>query len=143
MLKTSAKTDYACKALMELALTYPSDHPISISTIANKQKIPVKFLTQILLNLKHLGLVESVRGKQGGYILLKAPKDITLADVILAFEAQKNVKNIKEATPGKKDAMAQVWKELTGEIMGKLNELNFEVICNKKKQLDNVVSYEI
>lgn len=142
MLKISAKTDYACKALLELSINWPNTQPVSISTIAQSQRIPLKFLTQILLNLKQVGYVESVRGKQGGYLLIVPPKEINLGQVLLAFEAKKNVKN-QRGMVSKKDVMAHVWHEIDSDIMQKLIALTFENICNRKKQLDNVVSYEI
>src|SRR5262245_53536106 len=92
-MKISAKTDYACRAILELALHWPNSVPLQISSIAGNRKIPVKFPTQILVTLKQTGLVESIRGQKGGYVLAKAPKDITLREVVANFE--------KAAVPGR------------------------------------------
>lgn len=81
----SRKTKYAIKALQYLALV--SDHqPVLISEISESQSIPHKFLELILLELKKHGFVQSRKGKGGGYLLSKAPEDITLADIINGLE---------------------------------------------------------
>lgn len=78
----SARQQYALKAILELSLHWPNRDPLVVSVISKKQAIPLKFLTQILLSLKSIGLVESIRGKQGGYLLRKKPSEISLADVL-------------------------------------------------------------
>lgn len=77
----SQKAKYALRALLMLA-SHPGDQPLLISDIAESQRIPKKFLEQILLDLKFHGLVTSRRGKHGGYVLLKPADLITLADVM-------------------------------------------------------------
>ena len=81
-MKISAKIDYACRALLELALHWPNKEPLPITEIADKEKIPVKFLVHILINLKNLGYIQSVRGNRGGYLLVKNPSEINLLEVI-------------------------------------------------------------
>jgi Rrf2 family protein len=85
-MKVSAKAEYACFALMELAITYAEAQPVSVKTIADAHGIPQNFLVQILLQLKRAGLVASVRGASGGYQLAKAPTEISLAEIIDAFD---------------------------------------------------------
>jgi Rrf2 family protein len=75
------KAKYALRALAILAQA-DADKPMLISDIAAQQKIPKKFLEQILLELKHRDIVESRRGKQGGYLLLKPAKDITFGEIL-------------------------------------------------------------
>lgn len=77
----SARTEYACIAVLELAMRCGGD-PVRIRSIAEAHGIPSRFLVQILLQLKGAGLVQSTRGAAGGYRLSKAPNDITLADVM-------------------------------------------------------------
>jgi Rrf2 family protein len=77
----SKKTQYALRALTYLALNYDGE-PVKISTIAIKQRIPLKFLENILVELKNAGLLESKKGKGGGYVLKLSPKKISLATVI-------------------------------------------------------------
>ncbi len=77
----SQKAKYALRALIALAKADPKD-PLLISRIAEEQKIPRKFLEQILLELKNAGLLASRRGKLGGYALLKPPAEITFGQVL-------------------------------------------------------------
>jgi Rrf2 family protein len=81
----SKKTRYALMALTKLSREYGKG-AILISDIAKEEKIPQRFLENILLELKNLGLLGSKLGKNGGYFLLKNPEDISLADVIRYFE---------------------------------------------------------
>ncbi|MBK8198282.1 MAG: Rrf2 family transcriptional regulator [Acidobacteria bacterium] len=77
----SQKSKYALRALMALA-DRSGDAPMLIGEIAAQEVIPRKFLEQILLDLKHQGLVVSRRGKAGGYILLRRPETITFGEVL-------------------------------------------------------------
>src|SRR5215510_3804391 len=83
----SAKTEYACLAMLELAAQYGDPRPVRLTEIANKHGISSpRFLVQILIQLNKAGLVTSTRGAAGGYHLAKKPADITLADVVAAVE---------------------------------------------------------
>ena len=75
------KNQYALRAIYELARCYGKG-PTKIATIAARQAIPVRFLEVILNQLKNSGLVQSKRGFQGGYSLLRPPKEITIGDVM-------------------------------------------------------------
>lgn len=77
----SKKTQYAFHALIYLA-EHAKDHPVLISEIAQKKNISIKFLENILLELKNSGILSSKKGKGGGYFLLKPPEEIMLARVI-------------------------------------------------------------
>ena len=77
----SQKAKYALRALVALAKAEPGA-PLFISEIAEKQRIPKKFLEQILLDLKHHGIVTSRRGKAGGYLLLRPADTITFGEVL-------------------------------------------------------------
>lgn len=77
----SKKSQYAFKALTYLAAKF-NEGPVLISEIAKKKKIPLKFLENILLELKKAGMLESKKGKGGGYFLKKDPAKIKAADVI-------------------------------------------------------------
>jgi len=84
-MRVSAKVDYAVRASAELAAA-AGEGPQKGERIAQAQEIPLKFLENILLDLKHAGLVQSQRGAEGGYWLARAPEEISLADVIRAVE---------------------------------------------------------
>ncbi len=77
----SQKAKYALRALVALCRARP-EMPLMISEISRSQAIPKKFLEQILLELKRHGIVSSRRGRQGGYVLLRAPSDVTFGEVL-------------------------------------------------------------
>ena len=81
-MKVSAKTEYACIAVMELAANYGSPEPVRIRNIAERHFVPPRFLVQILLQLKGAGIVSSTRGASGGYNLIPRPEDVTLGQVM-------------------------------------------------------------
>jgi Rrf2 family protein len=77
----SKRSQYALKALGYLTEKY-REGPVLISEIARKKKIPLKFLENILLELKNMGILESKKGKGGGYFLKRNPKNVRVAEVI-------------------------------------------------------------
>jgi len=81
-MKISAKTEYACVAVMELAKSQGSNEPVRIRNIAEQHQVPPRFLVQILLQLKGAGIVSSIRGASGGYHLIPKPEDVTLGQVM-------------------------------------------------------------
>lgn len=81
-MKISAKAQYACIAILELAGSYGDGQPVRIRQIADAHAIPQRFLVQILLQLKAAGYVTSTRGASGGYRLAKPPDQVDLASVI-------------------------------------------------------------
>jgi Rrf2 family protein len=81
----SKKTRYAIVALQLLAREYGKG-PVLIREIADREKIPQRFLESILLELRKLGILGSKLGKEGGYYLLKNPADVTLFEIVRHFE---------------------------------------------------------
>ena len=79
------KTEYALRALFELAKRNGND-PVPVSVIAEAQAIPPRFLENVLIQIKAAGIVESVRGRDGGYRLARPPEEITMGQVIRAME---------------------------------------------------------
>lgn len=84
--KVSTRGDYACRALLSLALHTGQTQPTSVRDIAERTGLPQPYLEQILLALKGAGLVRSKRGVGGGYVLARAPQDITLSQIVSAVE---------------------------------------------------------
>jgi Rrf2 family protein len=82
--RVSAKADYALRAVIELAAT--ADGPVKGERIAQAQEIPLKFLENILGDLRHAGIVRSQRGVDGGYWLARPAQELTVADVVRAIE---------------------------------------------------------
>jgi Rrf2 family protein len=83
--RITAKVDYAIRALAELAAASGSE-PVKGERLAAAQDVPLRFLENILRELRHAGIVQAQRGAEGGYWLARPAADITLADVIRAVE---------------------------------------------------------
>lgn len=84
-MKLSTKGRYGLRAILDVALNR-NDGPVTLNSIAERQGISEGYLEQLMVPLKRAGLVKSVRGAQGGYILAKEPKEITVGEVIRALE---------------------------------------------------------
>jgi Rrf2 family protein len=110
-MRISAKADYAVRAAVQLASA--GDGPTKGDAIARAQAIPVKFLENILADLRHAGLVRSQRGAEGGYWLARPAAEITVADVIRAVEGP--LASVRGQPPehvayeGAAASLAQVW----------------------------------
>jgi len=84
-MRVSSRGRYGVRAMLELARTYGSG-PVTLRKIAESQHISAAYLGQIVGPLRRAGLLTSVRGAQGGYVLAREPQDITLGEVIRAIE---------------------------------------------------------
>jgi Rrf2 family cysteine metabolism transcriptional repressor len=82
--KLSVKSDYAARAVLGLARHYPTGTALRVEDLAAEQGVPANYLVQILIELKAQGIARSLRGKEGGYMLARAPADINLGDVLRA-----------------------------------------------------------
>jgi Rrf2 family protein len=124
-MRLSAKADYALRASLELASA--GDGHVKAEALARAQSIPLRFLEQILLDLKHAGLVASRRGAEGGYWLAKAPAEISLADVIRAVEGP--LANVRGVRPEELDyegsavALRDVFVALRANIRAVLEDV--------------------
>lgn len=85
-MRVSTRGDYACRALLSLALHADTAGPTSVRDIAERTGLPQPYLEQILLALKGAGLVRSKRGVGGGYVLARDPADIRLSEIISAVD---------------------------------------------------------
>ena len=130
----SAKVEYACVAVLELAARYDSDEPVRIRDIADAHGIPSRFLVQILLQLKGAGLVQSTRGATGGYALAKPPEAISLADVMEVLEGPTQVhSNIARQTPATR-ALQSVWNEVADTQRSMLESTTFADLAERLRQ---------
>jgi Rrf2 family iron-sulfur cluster assembly transcriptional regulator len=84
--RVSTRGDYACRALLSLALHAGNEGPTSVRDIAERTGLPQPYLEQILLALKGAGLVRSKRGVGGGYVLARDPADIKISEIVSAVD---------------------------------------------------------
>jgi len=140
-MRISAKVEYACLAILELAARYDTNEPVRIRTIAQEHGIPERFLVQILLQLKGAGLVASTRGAAGGYQLIKAPSEISLGDVMWAIEGQEEPSSaISDRSPTGK-VLHQAWREISDRQREMLEGLTFSELADRVKQQAEVMYY--
>jgi Rrf2 family protein len=122
--RVSAKTDYAIRAALELAAAASDGKPMKGERISTAQAIPLRFLENILMQLRHAGLVESRRGADGGYRLARPAGDVTLADVIRAIDGP--LAGVSGARPETLDftgvaaPMRDVWIAVRASLRGVL-----------------------
>ncbi|MDR2437768.1 MAG: Rrf2 family transcriptional regulator [Planctomycetaceae bacterium] len=128
-LKISAKTEYACIAIMELAIHKNSMEPVRIRNIAERHSVPPRFLVQILLQLKSADIVESTRGATGGYRLKKSPEEVTLGQVMNIIEAPpNNGKRMPNQTNAESEAatvLNNIWNDAEKCRHDFLNKITF------------------
>jgi Rrf2 family protein len=139
----SKKTQYSLYALLHLAKQYGMG-PVLISEIAEKEKIPRKFLENILLELKNNGFVGSKKGKGGGYYLIKNPEQINLADIIRLFDgaiallpcaAYKYYQPCSHCRDEEKCGLRSVIKEIRDETVNMMKSKTLAGILEKEKLL--------
>ena len=146
-MRITYKGDYALKTILDLALTY-GNSPVAIHDLAKRADIPIKFLEQILLDLKRGGFVESRRGKIGGYLLAKAPSKIRLGDVIRFIDGPiEPIACIEKGYSGCSDIYKCVFKGLWQDVAKAtsyiVDDVTFEDLVNRVKTQKKTVSYQI
>ena len=139
-MNVSAKTEYACIAVLELAGNFESGKPVRIRDIADANGIPARFLVQILLQLKGAGIVGSTRGAAGGYQLARDPANITLGDVMTVSEGQAHEleTNATKNTPTSRALMGAL-QEVATVQREMLNSISLaDLVTRVRGQTDNM-----
>lgn len=136
-MKLSRKSEYACLAIVEIA-SCNCEKYIKLQSIATRWKIPSKFLEQILLRLKHSGYIESRKGSDGGYRMIKNPEQITVAEIIRLFDGPLAPTDsvsmyFYEETPIEQHCLLhRYFKEVRDLISDKLEATTFDQFLNEK-----------
>jgi Rrf2 family transcriptional regulator, cysteine metabolism repressor len=111
-MKISTKGRYGLTVMIELAKRY-CDKPISLKSIAKAQNLSEHYLEQIISLLRNAGLVKSIRGAYGGYILTKEPNEISAGEVITALEGSLSpIENLEEENPAQRELWTRVQKAI-------------------------------
>jgi Rrf2 family protein len=124
--RVSAKADYALRAVIELAVI-DGDAPVKGERIAQAQEIPLKFLENILGDLRHAGVVRSQRGVDGGYWLARPADEITVADVIRGVDGP--IANVRGVGPeqveyaGSAERLREVWIAVRANLRAVLEQV--------------------
>lgn len=136
-MKLSVKSDYAARAVLALARQHAGGQSQRIEDLAAAQGIPAGYLVQILIGLKSRKLVRSVRGKAGGYLLAKAPGDITLGDVLRCAHGQ------VFDTPALSDAncppeLRRAWERLRASMESAADGINFQQLLDDSAEKEKM-----
>jgi len=139
-MRLTQRTEYAVRALLELARRQ-GDGPTSAREIASAQKIPVRFLEQVLQELKRAGLVDSQRGASGGAWLAREPDKISLSEVVDVVEGALVTRartdpfdeNVRDQAHS---AVQELWLNLQITIRERLSQVTLADLVRRQDELD-------
>lgn len=140
-MKLSTKGRYGLRAIIDLA-RYSEEEPVSISSIATRQNISERYLEQLVALLRKAGLVNSIRGATGGYVLAKKADEISVGDVLRALEG--SLEPVKCAAYYSEDGcMAAdgcvtkyVWQKINDSINDTVNHMMLDELVRESKTLN-------
>ncbi|MEI8012588.1 MAG: Rrf2 family transcriptional regulator [Candidatus Omnitrophota bacterium] len=146
-MKITHKGDYALKAVLDLATHY-DEGVVTIHAIAKRIDAPSKFLEQVLLELKRGGFIESRRGKIGGYMLAKPPRDITLGDVVRFVDGSLEPiacvnKDYADCNDLHKCVFRPVWQKVSNATSDIVDHMTFEELANRMRAATQEPTYSI
>lgn len=133
----STKGRYAVMAIVDLALNQ-KDKPVRVAEIAERQEIPLAYLEQIFARLKRGGIVRSVRGPGGGYVLAKPAGAVAISEVVAAAEESIKMTRCGGSThegcmaPKTRCLTHDLWEGLGAQIENYLSALTLEDVCSRK-----------
>jgi Rrf2 family protein len=133
--KLSVKSDYAARAVLDLARHHPSGAALRVEDLAAEQGVSANYLVQILIELKAQGIVRSLRGKEGGYLLGRPPAEISLGDVLRAVHG--TIFDAPALTdPDCPPELRRAWQRLQQTMLAAAEAITFQ------KLLDEAASKE-
>ncbi|KRQ86882.1 HTH-type transcriptional regulator CymR [Caloramator mitchellensis] len=139
-MKLSTRGRYGVKAMFELAKSY-GGAPVSIKEISERQNISEYYLEQLFSSLRKAGLVKSIRGAQGGYVLSREPKDITIKEIFNVLEGPIELSECitEEMNCSRIDYCATrlLWLKINNSINEVLNSTTLQDVVNDYNTLQN------
>src|SRR5262249_43096297 len=134
-MRVTAKGEYATRAVLHLAMEYPE--VVTVHQIAARHKIPVKYLEQILLELRRGGIIASRRGVHGGYLLARAPSEISVGEVLQVVDnriiesscLQHDSERSFACSGMDGSGLQQVWRDVRLAVEKILLETSFADVC--------------
>ena len=142
-MKISTKGRYAVRAMTDLAY-HSKKLPISLSHISVRQDISLHYLEQLFVKLRRAGLVKSVRGPGGGYLLSKDTNNLNLKDILIAVDEEiypvgcvsKNHKKQKPCDRLDDCVTRLIWKRLGEKIFQTLESITLKELCEEKEKME-------
>jgi Rrf2 family protein len=144
-MKISTKGRYGLRAMVDMAVYSAGDH-ISLKSIAERQNISEGYLEQVFSTLRKAGLINSIKGAQGGYALADRPANITVGAVLRALEGNLSIideKGMEEKTNDRiEDCIREtVWSTINASIDNVVDNITLEDLTNEYKKMTNNKSY--
>ena len=139
-MKLSTRGRYGVKAMVELALGYGSK-PLSVKTISSKQNLSEYYLEQLFSPLRNAGLIKSIRGAQGGYVLNRKPEEITVADIIKVLEGPIEIADCIEVEYCDNErycATRLLWEKIRDSIENVMNGITLQDIVDDYRKMNNI-----
>lgn len=135
--KLSVKSDYAARAVLGLARHFATGKTLRIEDLASGQGVPANYLVQILIELKAQGIVKSVRGKEGGYMLARVPSEITLGDVLRAVHGE------VFDTPALADQncppeLLHAWRRFKADVDAAADRISFQQLLDESAEKEKM-----
>ena len=145
-MKLSTKGRYGIRLMVDLALHH-GEGQILLKDIAERQEISEKYLWQLIPPLKNAGLISSIRGAHGGYMLTKPPAQITLKDIVIAVEGSMClvdcVDNPSVCSRADTCASRDVWCEISEKILQALEAITLEKLVEQQQRKTKALTYVI
>lgn len=145
-IRISSKGEYGLRALFDLAQRYGKG-PIQSQDIHRRQGVDENYLNQILLLLRKAGLIESLRGPQGGHQLARPPAQITVLEALVALEGPLLPTDTAAGTPESetidREVVRDVWRDTRAALEAHLGGLTLEDLCQRKRQRTGAMMYHI
>ena len=134
-MKVSQRLEYACRAMIQLQKSCQGNQVSRVDDLAEKENLSSTFLVQILNDLRRAGLVQSRRGKMGGYCLAKDAKDITLGMIVRAIEG--GILELDSDRTGESGPrVADLWKDIGENLESKMASITLEDMVGKAESLE-------
>lgn len=130
-MRISQKLEYACRALAQLAKNFDGNSITRLEDIAQREAVSSSFLVQILNELRKGEIISSKRGKQGGYFLSRAPKQISLYAVVYAVDPSLIATDISnDGESGRSVSLA--WTTLSNDFSAELKKITLEDLITQE-----------
>ncbi|MBQ6434535.1 MAG: Rrf2 family transcriptional regulator [Synergistaceae bacterium] len=137
-MKLSTIARYGLRAMSDLCLSSQNSNPVSVSDIASRQNIPVNYLEQLFSKLRRNGLLESVRGAQGGYFLTRPANEISISEILNALGEPVIFGNCQTDKGCENSATCptfKLWRKVKGSVDEILDKTSLDDIAHGKISL--------
>lgn len=140
-MKVSRRATYGIMAVIDLAMN-GKKAPVQAKVIARRQAIPIKFLEQVLHSMKRAGIIDSLRGAQGGYRLLKEPSALSVADVLEVLDGPvldrviSNDSLVDRHLPKRELLLGHVWEQVAQAERDVLQRITIDELADRQREME-------